>query len=236
MEKLLTIVIPCKNEQNYIKDLFFNLKQQGIGQTKVYLADANSTDQTRSIAEAYAYELNLNLTIIPGGLPAKGRNNGAKLAKTPYILFLDADITFTDIDAISKALDTICNRKLNMVSSNPIYNGEYDIMAWLLLKINKYITLYLAKTNPFAIGGFTLVNRNIFLSLGGYNEKVTQSEDWLLSRQISPSRFKIIPDLITQDNRRFKRYGYFKMIKLIIKNWLNRHNTRYFYNDQGYWK
>lgn len=236
MEKLLTIVIPCKNEQGYIKDLLFNLKQQGVGQTKIYLADAHSTDQTRAIAEAYAYELNLNLTTIPGGLPAKGRNNGARLAKTPYILFLDADITFTNINAISKALDTICNRKFNMVSSNPVYSGEYDVMARLLLKINKYITLYLAKTSPFAIGGFTLVNREVFWTLGGYDEKATQSEDWLLSRQIIPSRFLILPDLITQDNRRFKRYGYFKMVKLILKNWLNRNNKDYFYKDAGYFK
>jgi glycosyltransferase involved in cell wall biosynthesis len=236
MEKLITIVIPCKNEQGYIKDLLFNLKQQDIGKTKIYLADANSTDQTRELAEGYAYELGLNMTVIPGGLPARGRNNGARLAKTPYVLFLDADITFTKFDAIQEAVDCIYSGKFNMVSTNPVYRGEYDVMAWLLLKINKYITLYLSKSLPFAIGGFTLVNKNIFWALEGYNEKVTQSEDWLLSKQIPPSRFKLIPDLITQDNRRFKRYGYLKMIKLIFNNWINRNKVSYFYNDQNYWK
>lgn len=234
MQKLLTIVIPCKNEEAYIKDTLFNLKQQGIGQTKIYLADARSTDQTRIVAENYAQELNLNLTIIPGGLPAVGRNNGAKLAKTPYVLFLDADITFTNLTAIEQALDTISNREFDMVSSNPVYHGPIDRMAWLLLKINKYATLFLAKTHPFAIGGFTLVNREVFSALGGYDEKATQAEDWLLSKQVHPTKFKIIPDLFTQDNRRFKRYGYFNMIKLIIRNWWNRNNTNYFYKDAGY--
>lgn len=234
MQKLLTIVIPCKNEEAYIKDTLFNLKQQGIEQTKIYLADARSTDQTRIVAENYAQELNLNLTIIPGGLPAVGRNNGAKLAKTPYVLFLDADITFTHLTAIKQALDTISNRKLIMVSSNPVYRGPIDWMAWILLKVNKYATLFLAKTHPFAIGGFTLVDRGNFLALGGYDEKATQAEDWLLSKQVAPTRFKIIPDLFTQDNRRFKRYGYFNMVKLIIRNWLNRNNTDYFYKDAGY--
>lgn len=234
MQKLLTVVIPCKNEEAYIKDTLFNLKQQGIGQTKIYLADARSTDQTRIIAENYAQELNLNLTIIPGGLPAVGRNNGAKLAKTPYVLFLDADITFTHLTAIKQALDTISNREFDMVSSNPVYHGPIDRMAWLLLKINKYATLFLAKTHPFAIGGFTLVNREVFSDLGGYDEKATQAEDWLLSKQVHPTKFKIIPDLFTQDNRRFKRYGYFNMIKLIIRNWWNRNNLNYFYKDAGY--
>ena len=234
MQKLLTIVIPSKNEETYIKDTLFNLKQQGIGQTKIYLADSNSTDQTRAIASSYAFELGLNLTIIPGGLPAKGRNNGAKLAKTPYVLFLDADITFTCLTAIEQAMDTIFYRKLSMVSTNPVYRGPVDWMAWILLKVNKYATLFLAKTHPFAIGGFTLVDREVFLALGGYDEKATQAEDWLLSKQINPKSFQIIPDLFTQDNRRFKRYGYFKMIKLIVKNWLNRNNTGYFYKDAGY--
>lgn len=236
MQNLLTIVVPCKNEQNYIKNLLFNLKQQGIGQTKIYLADAYSTDQTRMIAETYAYVSNLNLTIIPGGLPAKGRNNGAKISKTPYILFLDADVTFTNPNIISETLDIINNGKFDMISTNPIYNGEYDVRAWLLLKINKYVTWYLSKTKPFAIGGFTLVTKQAFESIGGYDEKATQSEDWLLSRQIPPSRFRFIPDLITQDNRRFKRYGYFKMVKLVLKNWINRNNIDFFYKDVSYFR
>jgi len=234
MQKLLTIVIPCKNEEAYIQDTFYNLKQQGIGQTKMYLADANSTDNTREIAREYAKDLNLNLTIIPGGLPAVGRNNGAKLSKTPYVLFLDADITFTSLSAIEQALDTISNRNLNMVSSNPVYRGDVDWLAWFLLKINKIATLFLAKTHPFAIGGFTLVDRGIFLSLGGYDEKATQAEDWLLSKQIPVNKFKIIPDLFTQDNRRFKKYGYFNMIKLIVRNWWNRNNLDYFKKDKKY--
>jgi hypothetical protein len=57
------------------------------------------------------------------------------------------------------------------------------------------------------------------IKLGGYNEKAAQSEDWLLSKQIKPNKFKLIPGLITQDNRRFKKYGYLSMIKLIIRNW-----------------
>jgi glycosyltransferase involved in cell wall biosynthesis len=234
MQKLLTIVIPCKNEERYIQDTLFNLKQQGIGQTKIYLADANSTDNTREIAREYAKDLNLNLTIIPGGLPAVGRNNGAKLSKTPYVLFLDADITFTSLSAIEQALDTISNRNLNMVSSNPVYRGDVDWLAWFLLKINKIATLFLSKTHPFAIGGFTLVDRGIFLSLGGYDEKATQAEDWLLSKQVPINKFEIIPDLFTQDNRRFKKYGYFNMIKLILKNWWNRNNLDYFKKDQKY--
>jgi len=234
MHRLLTIVIPCKNEERYIKHLLFALKEQEIGKTQIYLADAKSTDSTRMLAETYAFELGLNLKIIRGGLPAEGRNRGAKLAKTPYILFLDADVTFTHPQAIEEALDNIHDRAVDMVATTPYYKGEFDIRAWLLFRINRVAAWVLAKTHPFAIGGFTLVRRDLFNTLGGYDEKATQAEDWLLSRQILPSRFKLIPDLMTQDNRRFKKFGYFKMVKLLYNNWINRNNLEYFYKDQKY--
>ncbi len=49
------------------------------------------SDDTRTLAEVNGFELGLNLKVIDGGLPAVGRNAGAKLATTHYILFLDAD-------------------------------------------------------------------------------------------------------------------------------------------------
>ena len=234
MYKLLTIIIPCKNEERYVKYLFFALKEQEVGKTQIYLADADSTDNTRMLAETYAFELGLNLEIIGGGLPAKGRNNGARLSKTPYLLFLDADVTFTHPQAIEEALDNIHNRAIDMVATTPRYKGEFDIRAWVLFRINRIATWFLAKTDPFAIGGFTLVKRDVFNILGGYDEKATQAEDWLLSKQVSPSRFRLIPDLMTQDNRRFKKFGYFKMIKLLYNNWINKNNIEYFYKDQKY--
>jgi len=235
MEKLITIIIPCKNEERYIKDLLFGLAEQNIGKAKIYLADADSTDDTKLLAETYAFELGLNLTIIKGGLPARGRNNGARFAKTPYLLFLDADVTFTHQQAIEEALDNIYNKPIDMVGTTPKYRGELDLRAWLLFRLNRITAWYLSKTHPFAIGGFTLVKTDTFKRLGGYDEKATQAEDWLLSRQIPCWRFKLIPDLITQDNRRFKKYGYFRMIKLMWKNWKNRNNREYFLQDAGYW-
>lgn len=234
MHKLLTIIIPCKNEEKYIQRLLFELKKQQIGKTKILLADANSSDNTKTLAKNYALELGLNLKVIKGGLPAKGRNNGAKLAKTPYLLFLDADLTFSHSQVIEEALDSIDVNKVDLVGTTPKYKGEVDIRAWLLFRINRIAAWYLSKTHPFAIGGFTLIKTDIFNELGGYDEKATQAEDWLLSRQVAPKKFKLIPDLMTQDNRRFKKYGYFKMIKLLVNNWLNKKNLEYFYVDQKY--
>ncbi len=58
--------------------------------TKVLVADANSTDGTPEIA--LAFRKWLDISVIPGGMPSVGRNKGAAVATTNYVLFLDADI------------------------------------------------------------------------------------------------------------------------------------------------
>ena len=235
LSQQLTIVIPTYNEEKYIWRTLNEIDHQsGVKHVKIIIADAGSTDKTIYLINLFKAK-HSNIEIIKGGLPAVGRNAGAKLATTPYILFLDADVTFTSRHAICSAVDELSFMDFDMVSTNPLYKGEFDIRASIMFGLNKYITWFLSKTEPFAIGGFTMVNRRIFNSLGGYDEKATQSEDWLLSKQIKPHNFRLIPELITQDNRRFKRYGYFSMIKLLYTNWRNRNNTQHFYKDQGYW-
>ena len=237
MRELLTIVIPTYNEEKYIaRTLYAIVAQSKTTGIQIIIADAKSTDNTRSIIESIGFELGLNIKIIDGGLPAVGRNAGAKIATTPYVLFLDADVTFTSRQVIRDSLNEIINGDYEMLSTTPIYEGEFDIRASIMFGVNKYITWLLSKVEPFAIGGFTMVNRQLFIALGGYDEQAAQSEDWLLSKRILPHNFKLIPGLMTQDNRRFKKYGYWSMIKLMLRNWKNRNNIKYFYEDQGYWK
>src|SRR5246127_5831958 len=89
----LTIVIPAKNEAKLIPRLLTSLTKQDyskMSSTKVLVADANSTDSTPEIV--LSFRDRLNVSVIRGGMPSVGRNLGAGLAETPYVLFLDADI------------------------------------------------------------------------------------------------------------------------------------------------
>lgn len=233
MEKDLTIVIPSKNEENYISEILESLSLQEIGKTQIILSDAGSEDNTIKKAQNTAFELGLNLKVIEGGLPAVGRNRGANLAQTPIVMFVDADVTFTDKFDLRECLDRI-KKGYTILSTTPKMRSS-DSLAVFLLWLNKIATLLLSKTEPFAIGAMTIVNREEFLKKGGYDEEVKHTEDWLLSKKFSPKEFCLEADLITQDDRRFKRFGYWKMTKLIFLNWINRNNREYFLRDAGYW-
>jgi len=229
----LTIVIPSKNEEDNIRQLFKEISRQGLSHIKIILADANSSDSTRLTATETSKSLGLNLEIIDGGLPAKGRNRGADLANSEWILFLDADITFTK-NANIWEIFTKNRNEYKLISTTPVMRG-IDPAGSLLMFINKISTIWLSKKDPFAVGGFTLVRKDHFINKGGYDESLKHTEDWIFSRKTDPSDFLLIPGLITQDNRRFKKFGYFRMIRLMVSNWINRGDIEHFRKDENYW-
>jgi glycosyltransferase involved in cell wall biosynthesis len=234
MEEKLTIVIPCKNEEKYIFATLESLSRQKIGSTQIYLADGNSSDLTLSRAKMAAFLFNLNLKIIPGGKVAEGRNAGAALAKTPYVLFLDADVTFTPHMNLDFCVQKM-GGKTKLLSTTPVSRAEGDWKAEILFCLNRWGTTLISQKEPFAVGSFTMVDRESFWSKGGFDSEVKHTEDWLFSRQFEPEEFCLIPNLITQDSRRFKRFGYLKMANLVIRNWQNRNKREYFLKEAGYW-
>src|SRR3989344_3953825 len=94
-EQELSIVIPCKNEENYIWKLLCSLEKQDypMKRTKIFIADANSTDNT---IKEIRKNNKLDIQIVKGGMPSIWRNNGARACKSKYILFIDADIGLED--------------------------------------------------------------------------------------------------------------------------------------------
>ena len=85
---IFSIIIPTYNEEEYLPVLLESIKKQDFDDYEVIVADANSTDRTREIAEEYG------CIVVDGGLPGVGRNNGARVAKGEYLLFLQ----FTSLD------------------------------------------------------------------------------------------------------------------------------------------
>ena len=223
---LLTIVIPCKNEENYIGQLFQSLqKQKFITGVRIIVADAGSTDKTLDIIKTYQQKLPIE--IIEGGKVSVGRNNGAALVTTPYILFLDADVRLFSKYTISDAVFLMDTKELDLVTVN-IRNYGRDIRASILFACFNVINKIMTKKTPFAIGAFFLTRRSKFEELGGFPNKCDTAEDYILSKQYDPKKFMIVDHYFGQDERRFNKLGYLGMLKYMIINFFNRHNLKHF--------
>jgi len=229
----ITIVVPCKNEENYIHHLLDSLRGQHIGDTRIIIADC-STDGTRQVIRDNSQ--GLNVEIIEGGPVSTAKNRGARLVATPYILFIDADVRFFKDTVIQDAVNLIETKNLDLIGLN-IKCYDRDLRAKIGFTAFNLINHVLKYVSPFAVGAFMLTRRDRFEEFGGFPEQFATSEDFFLSRKYSPRKFKIVRHHFGQDSRRFKRMGYMGMAKYLIKNFVNRNNKAYWdkLDSSRYW-
>ena len=231
IEKLLTIIIPCKNEEQIIdKTLTYLNNQVDIKNTRVIIADS-SDDNTRNIITNSKYE-NLNIEIIDGGMPSVARNNGAKLSTTPYILFLDADIFLTDEYTLYDILKTNMNTCYDLLTCT--IKTEGDKYSFVLPKFNILKEIFFPNLN-FVLGGFMIFYRETFNEVGQFDEEVKFAEDFLISQKISKTCTFVSDRIAYTTDRRFRKKGIWYMTKMAILSLINRNNREFFKNDHKYW-
>ena len=232
LSKFLTIVIPCKNESKTIDSTLYLLNfQDNIDNVKVIISDS-STDETTYQLESRTND-KFDLKIIQGGLPARARNNGIKYVKTPYVLFMDSDMFLLDPILLTTVTRIMLQDDIDLITTKiRTTNGKYNYVFKtfdLIQKLSKFIS-------PFCLGGFMLFKTDTFNKLGGFDEDAKVAEDYLLSKQIKPNRFKIINTTVFTPPRRFDNKGVIYMMRLMIKSYFNRNNKQFFSDDNSYWK
>jgi glycosyltransferase involved in cell wall biosynthesis len=201
--------------------------------TKVFVADAGSTDGTQELALSFAGRLNIE--VIPGGLPSVGRNAGARRAMTPYVLFIDADMELKDATLLRRAMDLAKRRRLHCVTTN-IWCPEGTVRDRTLYFLNNVAQYGSVLVKPFSTGMFMLFKKSEFDRLGGFHEGALYAEDYLLSKKVRNRKFGIVRGSIHTTNRRFRSMGHLTIVKMFVKTMLNSWNDNYFLHDHGYWR
>ncbi len=201
--------------------------------TKILVADAGSTDGTREIVMGFRDYL--QVAVIPGGLPSVGRNAGAVLANTQYVLFIDADVEPTSNSLIRRAVELAQHKRLHCVTTNIICREG----NWLdkAIYLGNDLFQHLSRLHqPFSTGMFMLFDKQRFDELAGFHEQVYFAEDYLLSKQVARSKFGIVRGGVYTTNRRFQKMGRARVVKLFLTTALNYRNQNYFLRDHKYWQ
>ena len=235
LSKQVTIVIPCKNEKDIIQKTLDLLNYQSdIWGVKVVVCDVSDDGITKFdiIERLETNSDKFNLYLMDGGLPAVARNKGFKLVETPYVLFIDSDVFLLDPKIVKRAFLRIHRQKLDLVttkfrSDNGKYNYVYRLFD-LLQTISKWST-------PFCLGGFMMIRSETFKTLGGFDEEIKVAEDYHFSKQVTPSKFGRIDNIVFTPPRRFENKGLLYMIKLFLGSFFNHKNKSYFTEDKNYW-
>ncbi len=167
----VAVVIPAKNEAQYLPALLTALLRQTKIPDEIIVADAGSTDGTREIALGFA-----GVKVVPGGIAAVGRNAGVKASTAEIILFLDADAIIEGHDWLEKAVTEFVARKFDLVTCDVAVKGGTVLDKLSFKFYNRYVRLWGAR-HPHPIGTMMMVWRKVHNEIKGFDTAVTFAED-----------------------------------------------------------
>lgn len=195
------------NEEKYLGLLLESIKKQNFCNYEIILADAGSADKTLEIAESFGCK------IIKGGLPAYGRNEGAKIAKGELLFFCDADVVLPD-NFFEKSLAEFEQRNLDIASFCIVPLPKNRLSKFLLNIFYNQPAVLLESALAHAATGI-FFKKDLFEKSGGFDEDVKLAEDHYLVRRtvkLFKAKFGIIKSTeIFVSDRRFKTDGWLKI-------------------------
>jgi enolase len=208
---MISVIIPTLNEEKYLPLLLESLKRQTHQDFEVIVADAGSKDKTQEIAEKW------RARIVEGGLPAAGRNKGAKKAKGDILFFMDSDVILPK-EFIEKTLKEMEERNLDVAACYTRVLSDKNIDAFMYGLGNLYfgVSQFL---NPKATGRCIIVKKKIHQEIKGFDEKIKLLEDFdYIKRAARAGKFRYLnSQQIPTSVRRLDKEGRMTMaVKLAL--------------------
>lgn len=171
MELPLSIIIPTRNEEQYLARLLQSIKSQTHQPAEIIVADAHSIDKTRDIARLFDCKV-----VTGGNHPSIGRNKGAAVAKSKILLFLDADVVLPDKSFLFSTIREFEERNLGVACCLAFVSSHNPIDQ---IGINVSNTFYSLTETMIknGVGYCTFILKTIHQRIGGFSESIVVGED-----------------------------------------------------------
>ena len=212
----LSIIIPTYNEEEYLPKLLDSIKKQDYKDYEIIVADADSTDKTVSIAR------NFGCKIVKGGMPAVGRNNGAKVAKGDILLFLDSDLKLSK-GYLKNCVSEFEDDDLGIAISQMMVDSDRKYYQILHDFANKFM-ISVENIKPHGAGCYGIISkRSLHEEVGGFDERLDFGEDTdYIERIGNISNFKVLRTAkLYVSTRRLEEEGLLSLIKVYGKSTIN---------------
>jgi glycosyltransferase involved in cell wall biosynthesis len=186
---MLSIIVPTFNEEDFLPRLLASIEAQDFIDREIIVADNRSRDRTRAIARAHGAR------VVTGGIPAVGRNRGARAARGEYLVFLDADVVLPEgflsriVHRFDEEFVDVCVPWIRPIDgAKAIYRTIYQFS-------NTFYKL-MEVLQPQGLGVCILVTRRLHERIGGFSESRRVSEDFdYISRAAKVGRFRVFPNV-----------------------------------------
>lgn len=221
---MISFIIPTLNEELYLEDTLKNISRY-LGSHEIIISDGGSTDRTIEIARKYTDKIIVHKQSHRQTIP-EGRNAGAFASHGSYIVEIDADTRFNDINDFFHILISRFENNKKLVAATTwfrVYPDKetipdrlvYGFTGLLSLVINNYL-----EGGATSGGEFQMMRRDAFMQVDGYNEKLIAMEDNDLFIRMSKLGLIHFANNLTiyHSARRAHKLGWDVMIWDFIKN------------------
>jgi len=213
MNPKVSFIIPALNEEKRIPILINSIRNLDKNfNYEIIVADNNSTDKTREIAEA------MGATVIRIGKDAPKtianvRNTGASIASGEIFIFCDADTGIQDPNKLlSEVFLVFENHKI--IGGAPCISIFPDETIWKdkisHFFINNIVRLSFMTKFPLCGGECQVVRASSFREVNGYNVNIVHAEDCDFFRRLHKiGKLHFFSELVVYESpRRYREYGY----------------------------
>ena len=212
----ISIIIPTYNEEEYLPKLLESIKSQDFTDYEIIVADAQSIDNTREIAEEFG------CIVVEGGLPGPGRNRGAEVAKGEILLFLDSDLELTEhyLTSVIEEFESedlgIAITQMTPLSQKKRDKYLHDLANWFMIAVENI--------KPHGAGCYGIISKKeLHDEVNGFDEQLSFGEDTdYIERVAEISQFKVLRNArIGVSTRRLEEEGLYTLLKQYGKSTVN---------------
>jgi glycosyltransferase involved in cell wall biosynthesis len=224
---LLSVIIPCKNEERFIQKCIDSLlNQNGSLLLEIIVVDNGSVDNTVDILKTYGSKIHLFES--PNTHISEARNYGASKALGEWLAFIDADVEVDKhwLDNLRKFLakkeeDNIIKERIVTGSTCLIpTNASWLEKIWFgqLQSRDLYDQVYINS-------GHLIINKKLFEKIGGFDTSFETGEDEKLCFDARKQGALILPEPVLKAIH----HGYPKSLRSFFKRarWHGRSMKKY---------
>lgn len=176
---MISIIIPLYNKAESISRTIESVLKQTYTDFELIIVDDGSTDNSKNTVKEFK-DFRIRYECKSNGGVSSARNYGAKVAKSEWLFFLDADDLLLE-DALKEIILCKNHHKITQVviSGFVIKQGEKQkcLYPYKKGKIRNPLKQWWLHSIFPRTGNF-LISKRAFLSLGGFDERISYNEDF----------------------------------------------------------
>lgn len=169
---LVTVIVPTRNSAAHLRDCLVSIRQQTHEHIELIVVDNHSSDDTTSIAAAYA-----DSVLTAGPERSAQRNAGARSAAGSYLFFVDSDM------ALEPEVVAQCVGQLRASSAEAVVVPEVSFGNGFWARCKAFERSFYAGDDLIEAARF--FPAELVSDLGGFDEQLPAGpEDWDLHERV----------------------------------------------------